>query len=332
VNMAAVSPVKLLISSLVRKRLGNDLDEAMQGRPFEVVTPTIDPATAPSGVHIGYWSRDVTGLSTKHDIHPPLEAFYTTLRRSPDLSWVHVHSAGADRPFFAELAQRNIHATTSPGVNAAVVGQTALAGVLMLARHFPLLLEQQRQRRWVSLVATGMPADLNGQTALIAGWGPIGQAIAASLRLLGVKIIVARSSNTPVDEQTETIAYEDIKQCAGRLDWLILACPLTDRTRRWVDGQVLAAMKPTARLINVSRGEVVDQAALIEALQQGKLAGAYLDVFEHEPLGEDSPLWAMENVIVTPHAAGHSDGNERRVDRIFLDNLREWVANAPAQL
>src|SRR5690606_15007158 len=120
-----------------------------------------------------------------------------------------------------------------------------------LARHFPLLLEQQRERRWLSLVATGLPTDLVGQTALIAGWGPIGQRIAAVLRVLGVKVIVARSSNTPVDDQTETLAYEDIGQYAGRIDWLILACPLTERTRRWIDGKVLGALKPSARLINV---------------------------------------------------------------------------------
>lgn len=328
--MTLASPARLLISPLARARLGDALDDAMQGRPFEVVTPTTDPATAPGEVHIGYWSRDVTGLSTKHDIKAPLEAFYTSLRRSPDLQWVHVHSAGADRPFFAELAERGVRATTSPGVNADVVAQTALTGLLMLARHFPLLLKQQSERRWVSLVASGLPADLVGQTALIAGWGPIGQRIGAVLRVMGVNVIVARSSNTPVDEQTETLAYEEIGRYADRVDWLILACPLTDRTRKWINKDVLWALKPQARLINVGRGEVVDQAALIEALQQGQLGGAYLDVFEREPLDEASPLWAMNNVIVTPHAAGHADGNERRVDRVFLQHLREWAAQLPA--
>src|SRR5690606_1857299 len=158
---------------------------------------------------------------------------------------------------------RNVRTTTSPGVNAEVVAQTALAGVLMLARHFPLLLQQQRERRWVSLVASGVPADLAGQTALVAGWGPIGQRIAAFLRLLGVRVIVARSSRTPVDAETETVAFEDLAQCAPRLDWLILACPLTERTRGWVNADILAALPSTARLINVARGEIVDQAELI---------------------------------------------------------------------
>ena len=328
--MTLPQPVKLLISEPARQRLGAGLDEAMQGHAFEVVTPTVDPETAPGDVHIGYWSRDVTGLSTKHDIKAPLEAFYASLRRSPGLQWVHVHSAGADRPFFGELAERNVRATLSPGVNADVVAQTALTGLLMLARHFPLLMAQQRERRWVSLIASGLPADLMGQTALVAGWGPIGQRIAASLRVLGVNVVVARSSSAAVDDETPTLAFEDIGKKAGQIDWLVLACPLTDRTRGWVSREVLSALKPTARLINVARGEIVDESALIEALQQGRLAGAYLDVFEREPLDASSPLWTMENVIVTPHAAGHSDGNERRVDRLFLDHLRQWVAQRAA--
>ncbi|MBV7481532.1 D-2-hydroxyacid dehydrogenase [Bordetella sp. BOR01] len=326
----AIHP-RILISAQARARLGDALGQAMQGRPYEVVTPTPDPATAPGEVDLAYCSRDVTGLSTKHDVKPPLESFYASLRRSPGLQWVHVHSAGADRPIFAELAQRQVRVTTSPGANAEVVAHTALAGLLMLARHFPLMLAQQRERRWVSLVATGMPADLAGQTALVAGWGPIGQRIAALLRMLGLRVIVARSSNTPVDGDTETLEFEGIGQCAARLDWLILACPLTDRTRRWIDAGVLAMLKPGARLINVARGEIVDQDALIHALRQRHLAGAYLDVFEHEPLDADCPLWSLDNVIVTPHAAGHSDGNERRVDQIFLNHLRAWLARRPAR-
>jgi phosphoglycerate dehydrogenase-like enzyme len=114
-----------------------------------------------------------------------------------------------------------------------------------------------------------------------------------------------------------------------RTDWLLLACPLSDRTRGLIDAAALARMPAGARLVNVSRGEVVDEPALIDALRSGALAGAYLDVFAHEPLPADSPLWSLPNVIVTPHSAGHSDGNEARVAAIFLDNLRRWVRNQP---
>jgi phosphoglycerate dehydrogenase-like enzyme len=114
-----------------------------------------------------------------------------------------------------------------------------------------------------------------------------------------------------------------------RTDWLILACPLTDKTLQLVDARALAALPAGAHLINVARGEVVDQEALVTALQSGHLGGAFLDVFAHEPLPTDSPLWAMPHVMVTPHAAGHSDGNENRVAQMFLDNLRCWVSDQP---
>jgi phosphoglycerate dehydrogenase-like enzyme len=107
-------------------------------------------------------------------------------------------------------------------------------------------------------------------------------------------------------------------------DWLVLACPLTDETRGWIDAPMIAALPPRARLINVSRGEVIDEGALCEALAGGRLAGAYLDVFAVEPLPADSPLWRLPNVIVTPHDSPASLGNAHRVSQLFLDNLRRW--------
>jgi phosphoglycerate dehydrogenase-like enzyme len=107
-------------------------------------------------------------------------------------------------------------------------------------------------------------------------------------------------------------------------DWLILACPLTAETRELIDQRALALLPRDAHLINVARGEVVNEPHLIEALQKQQLAGAFLDVFAHEPLAAESPLWSLPNVIVTPHAAGHSDGHYRRVAQVFLDNLGRW--------
>jgi phosphoglycerate dehydrogenase-like enzyme len=125
------------------------------------------------------------------------------------------------------------------------------------------------------------------------------------------------------------VSFDQLPSVWPRTDWLILACPLTDKTRKLVDARALAALPAGAHLINVARGEVVDQEALVTALQSGHLGGAFLDVFAHEPLPTDSPLWAMPHVMVTPHAAGHSDGNENRVAQMFLDNLRCWVSDQP---
>ena len=114
-----------------------------------------------------------------------------------------------------------------------------------------------------------------------------------------------------------------------RADWLVLACPLTERTRGLVDGAALALLPRGAHVVNVARGEVLVERDLISALQSAALAGAYLDVFEHEPLQRESPLWLMDNVIATPHSAGHSDGNAPRVDAMFLANLSRWVRGEP---
>ncbi len=322
--MSTPQPLRILMSASTRDRIGDAISQALDGRPFEAVIAAQTHGNEPADVDVAFISRDVTGLSTKHRVLEPLEAFYVTLRRSPKLAWVHVHSAGADRPIFGELKARGVRVTTSSGANAQVVAQTALAAILSLAREFPRLFDAQRARTWTPLIGGLLPRDLAGQTAVIVGWGPIGQTLAGYLRMLGLNVIAVRSAATPPADGIETYAFEDLARIAGRADWLVLACPLSDRTRGLVDARVLAAMAPHARLVNVARGEIVAEADLIDALRAKTLAGAYLDVFEHEPLDAESPLWTLPNAFVTPHSAGHSDGNEARVDRIFLDYLRQW--------
>lgn len=322
--MSTPQPLRILMSASTRDRIGGAISQALDGRPFEAVIAAQAHGNEPADVDVAFISRDVTGLSTKHRVLEPLEAFYVTLRQSPKLAWVHVHSAGADRPIFGELKARGVRVTTSSGANAQVVAQTALAAILSLAREFPPLFDAQRARTWTPLIGGLLPRDLAGQTAVIVGWGPIGQTLAGYLRTLGLNVIAVRSAATPPADGIETYAFEDLARIAGRADWLVLACPLSDRTRGLVDARVLAAMAPHARLVNVARGEIVAEADLIDALRAKTLAGAYLDVFEHEPLDAESPLWTLPNAFVTPHSAGHSDGNEARVDRIFLDYLRQW--------
>ena len=311
------SPLRILMTPAAVLQAGVGLSEALGDRAHVVVSLGED-------ADVAFVSRDVTGLSTKHQVLPETQRFHDAMRHAPSLRWVHAHSAGADRPVYGELRARGVEVTTSSGANASVVVQTALAGVLMMARCFPQLLAAQRARTWAPLVGSGLPRDLAGQTAVIVGWGPIGQGLGALLSALGLRVVAVRSS-----AGADSARFEDIHTVLPRADWLLLACPLTDRTRGLVDAAALALLPPGARLVNVSRGEVVDEPALIDALRSGALAGACLDVFAHEPLPADSPLWDMPNVIVTPHTAGHSDGNEVRVAARFLDNLRRWHAGLP---
>ena len=280
---------------------------------------------ASAQVDAAFISRDITGLSTKHEIGGALRDCYTVLRRSPRLAWVHTHSAGADRPIFAELRARGVAVSTSSGANAQIVAHSALAGLLALARRFPALLAAQARRQWAPLVGGPPPRDLAGQTAVLVGWGPIAQALQPLLAALGLRTVVVRRTAAPAAPGIESHGCERLRDVLPAADWLVLACPLTPGTRGLIGAEELRLLPPGAHLVNVARGEVVVEADLIEALRSGVLAGAFLDVFEHEPLSAESPLWTLPGVIVTPHSAGHSDGNAARVAAMFVANLERWL-------
>ena len=318
--------LRILLSEKAQAAFGARIAQAMGDGAYQlIVAESLAPAQAVD-FEVGFLTRDVTGLSTKYVLAPATQAFHDRLRGAVSLQWVQMHSAGADRPIFGELNARGVTITSGSGANAPIVAQTAIAGLLAIARHFPSLMAAQRAHAWSPLVAKTLPRDLIGQTAVVVGWGPIGRALGGLLHLLGLKVIVVRSSAQPAGEDIETVAYESIAQVLPRADWLVLACPLTDKTRALVDANALALLPARAGLVNVARGEVVVERDLIAALLAGRLAAAYLDVFETEPLPADSPLWAMENVILTPPCAGQSDGNNGRIAGIFLDNLARRIA------
>ncbi len=320
-------PIRLLLSSDAARYLRLRIGEVLGSARWTHVLPDAAGVAGVAGVDCdaAFVSRDVTGLSTKNAIAPATQVFYDALLGARSLQWVHAHSAGADRPVYVALRARGVLVTTSSGANAAVVAHGALAGILALARRLPLLFDAQREHRWTPLLSTGLPRDLDAQSAVIVGWGPIGQRIGALLQALGLRVAVARHSSQPAGPGIATVPYAQLPTLLPRADWLVLCCPLSDETRQLVDGAVLSRLPPSAHVVNVARGEVVDEAALIAALAGGALAGAYLDVFAREPLPPDSPLWDLPNVIVTPHSAGFSDGNEARVAKMFLDHLARWA-------
>lgn len=324
---SSASPVRLLVSRATLETWQPLMAQAFGPQAHEFVLLDEAVAQARHDIDVAFISRDITGRSTKHELAAETQACYDLLRHSPRLQWVHIHSAGADRPIYVDLRQRGVTITTSSGANAEVVAQTAVAGVLALARRFPQLIDAQRAGRWTPLLGERLPRDLSGQGAVIVGWGPIGQRIGGLLHALGLRVHAVRHrADAPAESGISMVSFEQWPDILPQADWLILACPLTAQTRGLVNATTLAAMPAGAHLINVSRGEVVCEADLCTALQSGHLGGALLDVFEHEPLPGDSPLWGMPQVIVTPHSAGHSDGNEVRVAHQFLDNLRAWCA------
>jgi phosphoglycerate dehydrogenase-like enzyme len=250
--------------------------------------------------------------------------FFTAARKAARLKWLHVFNAGVDHPIYTEMLERGVRLTTSAGSTAGPIAQTAIMGLLALARGFPRWLVAQRNHQWNPERKT-LPRDLRGQTAVVLGLGKIGSEIARLARALGLKVIGVRRgprrAEDPVDELHPPAALSD---SLPRCDWLIIACPLTPETRGLVDAGLIARLPRGARIINVARGEIVTEQALIEALRSGHLAGAYLDVFETEPLPPESPLWDMPNVLITPHNSSAAAGNDERVLAIFLDNLGRW--------
>jgi phosphoglycerate dehydrogenase-like enzyme len=313
--------VRLLLSERAAAELGERLRATLDGAPCQVFTP---PEGLTRDFDAAFVSRDVTGRSTKHELQPETRAFHDAMRQARSLRWVHIHSAGADRPIYPELQARGVAITTSSGANASIVAQSALAGILALARRLPLLLEQQRARQWKSLFGE-LPRDLAGQRAAILGWGPIGQRLAGWLASIGLEVSIMRESAAAAGVHP-TFTFERLPEVLPRADWLVIACPLTARTRGAIGSATFDAMPAGAHLVNVGRGEIVVERELVAALRSGRLGGAYLDVFEREPLPPGSPLWSLPNVIVTPHSAGLSAGNEARVADMFIENLERFVS------
>lgn len=273
-----------------------------------------------SSIDLAFFSGDVFPDRSRQ--------FFSALRKAPNLRWLHAFNVGVDHPIYTELMQRGVTVTTSAGSTAQPIAHTAIAALLMLGREFPRWLDAQRERRWEPMRGQDVPRDLAGQTAVIVGLGHIGKEIARLARALGLKVIgVRRSALAPDDPVDELCPPERLTEIAPRANWLVLACPLTEETRGMVDAALLARLPEGARLINIARGEIVNESALIEALRARRLAGAYLDVFGQEPLPQDSPLWDLPNVLLTPHNSSAAAGNDGRIFEIFLENLGRIARN-----
>jgi D-2-hydroxyacid dehydrogenase (NADP+) len=319
--------VTLLLSGFARRTWGDRIATAVPGWTLPLREAEVAfRAGAPCDAEIAFMTREVTGNSTSNNPTRELYEFETVLRNAPGLRWLQIHPAGAERPIYRDLRARGVKVTTGSGATAVTVAQSTLGAVIALNRRFPLLADAQRRHAWEPRWGERAPRDLKGQCAVIVGLGPIGRNIAALLKTVGLHVIGVRRGAAPVEPCDRTISYAELNGVLPEADVLILCCPASPLTRGLVDAAALATMPPGALLVNVARGEVAVERDVIAALASGKLAGAYLDVFEREPLDPASPLWDLPNVIVSPHTAGHSLGQQEAVLDIFLDNLQRWCA------
>lgn len=323
-------PLGIFLSQEVQRSEGAALVAlcARAGVTAELVVhdrDTAPDARALQSIRLALLSVDVIGKSTKTMLEPEMQTFVQTLRAAPNLQWLQVPSAGMDRPLYDELYQRGIQLTSSAGANSKAVAQTAVAGLLALSRCIPLWLQAQKEHRWHPLRGELIPPQLDGQHAVIVGTGAIGQNIARILHAMELRVTGVRRSASALPHFDEVVSFDALDRVLPTADWLVLACPLTDLTRELLNGPRLKAMRRSARVINVARGEVIAESALINALRDGHIAGAYLDVFAVEPLPAESPLWDLPQVLISAHSAGNSTGHQRNVVAQFKANLPRFL-------
>ncbi len=250
--------------------------------------------------------------------------FFKVALSADSIEWFHSMSAGVDSPVFATFLERGARLTTSSGASAPPIAGTVMMYLLALSRGLPRMLRAQAAHEW----APEPFRDLDGQRIVVIGYGPIGQEVVRLATAFRMDPVVVRRAARG-DEPCPVRTIDELSAAVGDADAVVVALPLADETRGLIDAEIIAAMAPTAVFVNVGRGELVDQAALSEALASGRLAGAGLDVFDPEPLPADDPLWDLSNVIITPHNSGSSDGTTQRVAEIFLDNLGRFVRGEP---
>ncbi|CAM2925321.1 D-2-hydroxyacid dehydrogenase [Saccharomonospora xinjiangensis] len=242
------------------------------------------------------------------------------------LRWLHIASAGVDPVMFPELRDSDVVLTNSRGVFDAAIAEYVLGLVIAFAKDFAGSLRLQQQRTWRHRETERVA----GTSALVVGTGPIGRAIARLLRVVGMRVAGAgRSARQGDPDFGDVVASDDLAQHLPGFDVVVAVAPLTEHTRGMFDARAFAAMREGARFVNVGRGELVVTADLVSALREGHLSGAALDVFEQEPLPPESPLWTMENVLVSAHMSGDVVGWRNALVELFADNFARWCDGRP---
>ena len=255
------------------------------------------------------------------------------LARASKLRWIHSPAAGVGGMLYAEMRDRPVVITNSRGMAAETIAEHAIAVTLAMFRRLPTAVRRQAERRWAQdEIGAGSPnRQLAGSDVLVIGLGAIGSAIAAKFAALGAVVTGIRrhpQRGGPVSV-VQVSGPQRLKDVLPLADVVVISAPDTDSTRHLIATRELASMKSDALLVNVSRGKLVDEAALAEALRLEQIGGAALDVFEHEPLDPASPLWTLPNVLITPHTSGFRPDHWDAATSLFAENLRRFEAGWP---
>jgi len=256
-----------------------------------------------------------------------LELLREVVSMSPKLQWMHSRSVGLERTLFPELSENSVILTNGRGVFSASLGEFVLAAILYFAKDFRRMVRNQMAATWEQFDVD----VISGKTVGIVGYGDIGRAVAARVRPMGMKVLALKRhvvhEPDPLIEQTYSPdrRIEMLARCA----YVVVAAPLTQETRGMIAEPEFAAMKPSAVVINVGRGPVIQEGALLSALSSGRIRGAGLDVFDQEPLPRDHPYYKMENVLLSPHCADHTSDWLEQAMRLFIEQYERFRSAQP---
>ena len=259
----------------------------------------------------------------------PRELLRAAFLTNPGVRWVHSRAAGLDSILFPELVESAVPLTNGTGVFSPSLGEFALAAILYFAKDFRRMLRNQAAGRWEPFDVE----EIAGQTVGIVGYGDIGRAAASRVHAMGMRVLALKrhAPTAPDPLVTRFFAPGELTNLLALSDYVVAAAPLTPETHHMIDEAAIAAMKPSAVVINVGRGPVIDQAALVRALTERRIRGAGLDVFEQEPIPAGDPIYQLENVLVSPHCADHTKDWLDRAMQFFLLQYQRFSSDEPLE-
>lgn len=329
ISGAPSGPVGVLLSDVVNEHIGLQLDHIAHDAGVSLRRYTSAQARADlAAIHLAFFSRDLYEGSSLRKPGPRSNAFFQVADATPHLRWLHVCSSGLDLPQYTKSLERGVRVTGSTGVTAVPLAQTVLAAILAQSRGFDHWISVQSRKQWVPLTGQDRPKEIEGQHVVIVGAGAIGREIGRLLKTVGFRVTGVRRAAVATLPFDDIIAISELDRILPYCDWLVLAAPLTPQTHGLIDQRRLALLPRNARIVNIARGELIDEAALTRALGNGQLRGAYLDTFIEEPLPKHSLLWSLPNVWISPHSGAASQGHEKRVIEGFITHFRSWLAGS----
>ncbi len=274
------------------------------------------------------WERLMAGTEVMFDVYRPSSS--NLPQRAPRLRWIQFTSSGVGG-FVRQygLADSPIVITNAAGIHSTPLAEFVLLAALYFAKDMPRVLAEQRRHRWERFASR----TVRGKTLGIIGLGAVGSEVARLARAAGMRVVGTKRTTQGAGPEMYNVdalyPHEDLGAILAESDYLVVSVPLTPETVGLVGEPQIATMKQGAVLINISRGTVVDEPALIQALKSGQITGAALDVFAEEPLPADSPFWDMPNVLVTPHSMSTAVGENEQIVELFIDNLHRYLAGQP---